>query len=668
MPRSTGSLLEKTCSITLSSSIGALQEIRLTLIADVRKQQTPSEAYIRCCIDGWPIVDTQTVHIRLGGRELAFRANCHPSLGWVNKDTVVVVGNNSGHEVNGVNDIPSKGFRAIGGLDGVVKQILATVKKPFTDADIYKRSGLKPPRGILLYGPPGTGKTLLARCLSEELPETYVKAVKATELTGNDADSRIHETFRISTYEAKNRGKTSLLIFIDEIDALCPSRESTSSESDRRAVAALLTEMDGFSEIQGFPTVILAATNRPNSIDIALRRPGRFECEIEIPPPDAEGRIKILRIMSHNTFARVWRPADVELHEISSFTHGFVGADLLSLLNKAAFHSIDCHKDWITMDDIRFALNHVTPSALRELSISVPKTKWSDIGGYDDVKSHLIEAVIWPISHAKAFKTMRVDAPKGVLLYGPPGCSKTMMARAAATESSMNFIAVKGPEVFSKWVGESEQAIRSIFQKARQASPCIIFFDEIDALGTQRDSSGDGGVGSRVLTQLLTEMDGLSIHKQVIIIAATNRPYSLDPALLRPGRFDRLVYVGLPDSGARASIWANTLRMIPNNLQQWDEHYISQLSDISDGYSGAEIVMIVKEAAINCIKRSIGSTGDDNIVGLTTELEKMSLSPRGGLTLEHEDIARVITNMLPRTDKALLRKLQDFEKQSNSIP
>lgn len=666
VPRYMFDHLGRDCAISFPLSLATIEELRLTPIAGKHMNRIPSVDYVRSYLFGQPLMDGQPVIISVGGEEISLNASCRPSLGWISKETLVTLTNNSSDAPSEVGQSLKLGFKGIGGLDSVVELILATVKKPLVDGEVYNKFGIEPPRGILLYGPPGTGKTLLAKCLSEELPGTYVKAVKATELTGNDADAKVHELFRSSTYEAKKYGKKSLLIFIDEVDALCPSRETASSDSERRAVAAVLTEMDGFSAKDHFPTVILGATNRPNSLDIALRRPGRFEREIEIPPPQKEGRVQILKIFAENQFPKIWKPSQEDLQEIASFTHGFVGADLLSLIKQAAFRSIESKRDMVTMVEIKYALNHVTPSALRELSISVPKTKWSHIGGYDDVKAHLIEAVIWPIKHEREFATMHVDPPKGVLLYGPPGCSKTMMARAAATESSMNFIAVKGPEVFSKWVGESEQAIRTIFQKARQASPCIVFFDEIDALGTQRDSSGDAGVGSRVLTQLLTEMDGLTIQKQIVVIAATNRPYTLDAALLRPGRFDRLVYVGLPDSEARKSIWNNTLSGVPHALYQWDEDYIAKLAAVSERYTGAEIVMIIKEAAINAIKRTVSATVPRIHDDLAAQLDQLSIEPLEELLLQYQDIQNVLVHMPPRTDIGLLKKLEDFRSHMNS--
>ena len=298
------------------------------------------------------------------------------------------------------------------------------------------------------------------------------------------------------------------------------------------------------------------------------------------------------------------------------------------------------------------------PSALRELAVTVPKTHWNDIGGYHDVKAQLIEAVIWPLEHADKFKTLGVEPPRGVLLYGPPGCSKTMMARAVATESSMNFIAVKGPEIFSKWVGQSEQAIRDIFRKARQASPCVIFFDEIDAIATQRES-GDSGVTSRVLTSILTEMDGVSSLKQVVVIAATNRPQVIDPALVRPGRLDRLVYVGLPDSSARRSILTSSLSRVPHRLNEKTPDYLDVLTQRTEGLTGAEIVMLVKESAIECMRRRLDA--DYQPSDITEELEKMSINPEF-IKLNWEHVEAALSRVRPRTDPALIESFKSFRQ------
>jgi transitional endoplasmic reticulum ATPase len=611
--------------------------------------------YIHKSITGLCITNGEPLQITIRGRPKLFRVYCSPDCGFVSANSKVSLLND-----DKLSQEPKKasGFKQIGGLESVIGELVATLKKPLIDFEKYNRFGLAPPKGILLYGPPGTGKTLLAKAISEELPTTFMRAVKATDLCGPDSDSKIHELFSTVKRKCSEVGRKSILIFIDEIDSLCPRRDVGVTESERRAVAALLTEMDGFdAKTQDYvPIAIIGATNRPNAIDIALRRPGRFEREIEIPPPDMMGRKDILRIFSLTRFSRIWAPTEQNLQELASLTHGFVGADLLSLLSQAGFKAVEMGLDRLAHEVLLDQLVHVKPSALRELAITVPKTNWTDIGGYDDVKSQLIEAVIWPTKYADDFTRLCVSPPKGVLLYGPPGCSKTMMARAVATESSMNFIAIKGPEIFSKWVGESEQAIRDIFRKARQASPCVVFFDEIDAIATQR-GSGDSGVSNRVLTQLLTEMDGVSSLKQVVVIAATNRPHVLDPALLRPGRLDRIVYVGLPDPGARYSIWSNNLSKLPHSIEEAD--FIQKLVEKTEGYSGAEIIMAIKEAAIMCIKESIQGECD-----LADHLNKLTIDSNQGHSVSWNQLERSLEQVKPRTDLNLLDLLIEFKNRT----
>lgn len=555
------------------------------------------------------------------------------------------------------------GFRQVGGLRDVIRLLISTVREPLLNKDLYVKYGITPPRGILLFGPPGTGKTLLVKALSEELAGTLVVSTNGTDLSGSDSFAKIHSLMETARQNCVESGYGSILIFIDEIDALCPSRERSVSESSRSSVAALLTEMDGLSaKTATTPLVVIGATNRPNSIDIALRRPGRFEREIEIAPPGKEDRKEILRVISKEKYSEIWNPSDADLEEIASRTHGFVGADLASLLSHSAFRALEVGEQQIRQTFVLEQLLRVRPSALRELAITIPKTTWNDIGGYQDVKDQLIEAVVWPLRYGDHFSRMGIEPPRGVLLYGPPGCSKTMMARAVATESSMNFIAVKGPELFSKWVGESEQAIRDLFRKARQASPCVIFFDEIDAIATQRDS-GDGGVGNRVLTQLLTEMDGVSAARKLVVIAATNRPHVLDPALIRPGRLDRLVYVGLPDHEARVNIWKNGLRKVPHDEYCGRASSIEKLANMTEFYSGAEIVTIIKEASILCIKENVVVCSPDDI---SDRLASLSISPHeepANLILLWTQLQKALGSIRPRTDPSSLSVFNGFKNR-----
>jgi AAA family ATPase len=623
-------------------------------------------SHIHGQIKGYIVNRHELLPISINGRVKYWKLKLDRDFGLVVSSTRISISDTPDRDsTTSKTEHSPSGFALVGGLGHVVAELITIVRLPLTESQRYKELGLVAPRGLLLFGPPGTGKTLLARALCDELPGTLFIQTKATDLCGPDSDAKIHKLFRDARIQRVDCGKSSIVIFIDEIDVLCPSREASVGETERRAVAALLTEMDGFDDkndsLLAAPIAIIGATNRPNAIDIALRRPGRFEREVEVRAPDSSGREEIFEIFSRTKFNKIWlSPSKADFRTLASVTQGFVGADILALISKAALRMVERGESTITLDSILAQVSNVHPSALREHSVSIPRTRWDNIGGYGDVKSQLIETVIWPIKHADQFRAMNVDPPKGVLLYGPPGCSKTMMARAVATESSMNFLAVKGPEIFSKWVGDSEQAIRDIFRIARQASPCIIFFDEIDALGSERGSD-DGGVSSRVLTQLLTEMDGVTSVKQVVVIAATNRPHVLDQALMRPGRLDRLVYVGLPDNDARRAIWQTTLDKIPNTLGSNVSTGIDELVRMTDGYSGAEIVMIAKEAAIECIKKRVNLSEDEDI---SDRLASMRLdATEEGLSLDISTIKSVMSRMRPRTDEALVAALKAFESR-----
>jgi len=424
-----------------------------------------------------------------------------------------------------------------------------------------------------------------------------------------ESEQRLREIFE----EAKKNAPS--IIFIDEIDAIAPKREEVTGEVEKRVVAQLLALMDGL-EARG-NVIVIAATNRPNALDPALRRPGRFDREIEIGVPDKQGRLEILQIHTRN----MPLAKDVDLNRLAEMTHGFVGADLAALCREAAMKAlrrylpkIDLSQERIplevleqlevTMQDFLEAYKEITPSALREVYVEIPNVKWSDIGGLEQVKQELREAVEWPIKHPEAFKRMGIKPPKGILLYGPPGCGKTLLAKAVATESEANFISVKGPEIFSKWVGESEKAIREIFRKARQAAPCIVYFDEIDAIAPIRGLGfGDSVVTERVITQLLTEMDGIQSLENVVVLASTNRPDMLDPALLRPGRFDRLIYVPPPDYEARLEIF----KVHTRNMPLAEDVDLQQLARMTEGYSGSDIEAVCREAGMLALRENINA-------------------------------------------------------------
>ncbi|MEZ0346401.1 MAG: CDC48 family AAA ATPase, partial [Infirmifilum sp.] len=451
--------------------------------------------------------------------------------------------------------IPRITYDDIGDLEEAKQKIREMVELPLKHPELFKRLGIDPPKGILLYGPPGTGKTLLAKAVANET-DSYFIAINGPEIMSKfygESEQRLREIFE----EAKEHAPA--IIFIDELDAIAPKREEVTGEVEKRVVAQLLALMDGL-EARG-DVIVIGATNRPNALDPALRRPGRFDREIEIGIPDKRGRLEILKVHTRS----MPLAKNVDLDKLAEITHGYVGADIAALCREAAMKAlrrvlpkIDLEKEEIPievletieveMDDFLSAFREITPSALREIEVEVPTVRWSDIGGLEDVKQQLREAVEWPLKYPESFERLGIDPPKGILLYGPPGTGKTLLAKAVATESEANFVSIKGPEIFSKWVGESERAIREIFRKARQAAPSVIFIDEIDALAPMRGLvSTDSGVTERVVSQLLTEMDGLERLEGVVVIAATNRPDIIDPALLRPGRFDRLIYVPPPD-------------------------------------------------------------------------------------------------------------------------
>jgi len=500
-------------------------------------------------------------------------------------------------------------YEDIGGLDEAIRRIREMVELPLRHPEIFQRLGIDPPKGVLLHGPPGCGKTLLARAVANESDANFY-AINGPEIMSKfygESEARLRKTF-----EEAERNAPSI-IFIDEIDAIAPKRSEVTGEVERRVVAQLLALMDG---LKGRGNVIvIGATNRPEALDPALRRPGRFDREIEIGIPDRDGRLEILQIHTRG----MPLAEDVDLEKLADITHGYTGADLAALCREAAMKAlrrylpkIDLEEKRIpkeildqmvvTMDDFLASYREITPTAMREVYIETPNVHWDDIGGLEDVKQRLREAVEWPLKHPDAFKRMGITPPKGILLYGPPGCGKTLLARAVATESEANFISVRGPEIFSKWVGESEKAIREIFRKARMAAPSIVFFDEIDAIAPSRGLGyGDSRVTERVISQLLTEIDGLITLQNVVVIGATNRPDILDPALLRPGRFDRRIYVPPPDYEARLEI----LKIKTRNMPLAEDVNLEELAKRMEGYSGADIDSVCREAALNALRRDI---------------------------------------------------------------
>ena len=503
---------------------------------------------------------------------------------------------------------PSITYEDIGGIRNEVARVREMIELPLRHPELFKRLGVEAPKGVLLHGPPGTGKTLLAKAVANETNASFY-TIGGPEIMSKyygESEEKLRNIFEQAEKNAPS------IIFIDEIDSIAPKREEVSGEVERRIVAQLLSLMDGMSS-RG-KVVVIGATNRVNAVDPALRRPGRFDREIEIGVPDRDGRLEVLQIHTRG----MPLAKDVDLEKLADISHGFVGADLQALSKEAAMRALrrvlpqidlssesipseTLKKIIVTMQDFTDVIKEMEPSAMREVFVEVPNVKWDDIGGLPDIKEELQEAVEWPLKYQGLFTVVDAAPPKGILLYGPPGTGKTLMAKAAANESEANFISIKGPELLSKWVGESEKGVREIFRKARQASPCIVFFDEIDAIAPTRGLGSDSHVTERVISQLLTELDGLEVLSDVIVIAATNRPDIIDAALLRPGRFDRILYVPPPDKEARTQI----LKIHTSKKPLADDVKIDDLSGQTEGYTGADLAGLASAAVMLALREHI---------------------------------------------------------------
>ncbi|MFZ0404851.1 MAG: CDC48 family AAA ATPase [Nitrososphaeraceae archaeon] len=526
--------------------------------------------------------------------------------------------------------VPSISYEDIGGVRNEISRVREMIELPLRHPELFKRLGVEAPKGVLLYGPPGTGKTLLAKAVAHETNANFY-TIGGPEIMSKyygESEEKLRNIFKNAEEKAPS------IIFIDEIDSIAPKREEVTGEVERRIVAQLLSLMDGMST-RG-KVVVIGATNRINAIDPALRRPGRFDREIEIGVPDKEGRLEILQIHTRG----MPLDKDVDLEKIASMSHGFVGADLQSLAKEAAIRALrkvlpeidltaesipsdTLRKIIVTMDDFTNVLQEMEPSALREVFVEVPNVTWNDIGGLSDVKQELQEAVEWPLKYQSLFTHSDAVPPKGILLYGPPGTGKTLIAKAAAHESEANFISIKGPELLSKWVGESEKGVREVFRKARGAAPCIVFFDEIDAIAPTRGGAGsDSHVTERLISQLLTELDGLEILTNVVIIAATNRPDIIDPALLRPGRFDRLLYVPPPDKQSRVHV----LKIHTKKKPLANDVKIDVLADQTEGYTGADIAALASAAVMLALREHVAKYKDPKEAERTKEELKIHMN------------------------------------------
>ena len=574
----------------------------------------PSERdlnYIGSLLDGLPVQEGDRIRAALfGSRWADFKVGATTPKGVVliNPTTRLVIGN---PQQAAETASRSTSYEDIGGLRPQLQRIREMIELPLRYPEVFEQLGIDAPKGVLLHGPPGCGKTLIARAIAHETEANFY-SISGPEIIHKfygESEAHLRKIFE----EAARKGPS--IIFLDEIDAIAPRRETTVGEVEKRVVAQLLALMDGLSKRQQL--IVIAATNLPNLLDPALRRPGRFDREIAIPIPDRTGREEILSVHSRG----MPLSADVDMRHMAAITHGFVGADLEALCREAAMICLrrimpdidfalaripyeQLTKLEVGKEDFIDALREVEPSATREVFVEVPDVHWEDVGGLDQVKQRLIEAVEWPLQHAELFAEAGIRPPKGILLTGPPGCGKTMLAKAIANESQVNFISVKGPALLSKYIGESERGVRDMFRKAKQAAPCIIFFDEVDALVPARGSGGgDSHVADRVLSQFLTELDGVEELKGVLMLGATNRQDMLDPAILRPGRFDQIVEIPLPDEPGRRQIFEVHLRHKP--LAPGID--IGKLAAATEEFSGAEIQGVCVAAALSAVRRAVAA-------------------------------------------------------------
>ncbi|MFW9944553.1 MAG: CDC48 family AAA ATPase, partial [Candidatus Sifarchaeia archaeon] len=570
------------------------------------------EEFVKRKLLNCPVTTNDTVFIPILGRAIPFKVTSVKPAGTVvvQHSSMLAITEKPTGDVIGTAQVT---YEEIGGLADAIQRIREMVELPMKHPEIFKRLGIDPPRGLILHGPPGTGKTLLAKAVASESEANFVH-INGPEIMSKfygESEQKLRKIFE----EAEENAPS--IIFIDELDAIAPKREDVQGEVERRVVAQLLATMDGL-KARG-QVIVIGATNRVNALDPALRRPGRFDREIEIGVPDETGRLEVLHIHSRGMPLTSEGDTRVDLQSLARITHGFVGADLNALCREAAMKALRRYLPKINLEeeeippevldqlevnnnDFLGALREIQPSAVREVFIEVPNVKWTDVGGLDEVKQELIEVVDWPLKKQDSFRRVGITPPRGVLIWGPPGCGKTLLARAVATESEANFISVKGPELLSKWVGESEKAIREVFRKARTAAPAIIFFDEIDAIAPTRGrSGGDSHVTERVISQLLTEMDGLESMKDIIVLAATNRPDLIDRALLRTGRFDRFVYVRAPDTKSRKEIFDIYTDMMPLD----SDVSIGALVDQTEGYVGGDIEAVCREAGMRALREDL---------------------------------------------------------------
>ena len=574
------------------------QPAEKVIVAPLETIPPIDERYLADALESVPLTKGDNIMIPYFGGRLTFQV-----LGISPMTDAVIITQRTVFSISEKGDsirgVPQVTYEDIGGLKDEILKVREMIELPLRHPEIFEKLGVEAPKGVLLYGPPGTGKTLLAKAVANESNAHFI-SISGPEIMSKfygESEARLRDIFK----EGKEKAPT--IIFIDEIDSIAPKREEVTGEVERRVVSQLLSLMDGL-EGRG-KVIVIAATNRQNAIDPALRRPGRFDREIEIKVPDRKGRLEVLQIHTRN----MPLTEDVDIEKLASTTHGYVGADIEGLCKEAAMKTLrrilpklnleeeklqpEVLADLeVTMVDFEKAFTDVTPSAMREVYLETPDVSWSDIGNLDKIKKELQEAIEWPLKFDTLNQKIGYKMPKGILLHGPSGTGKTLLAKAVAKESEANFISVRGPEVLSKWVGESERGVREIFRRARQASPCIIFFDEIDALVPARGGGGDSMVTERIVSQLLTELDGIQALKGVIVMAATNRLDIVDPSIIRPGRIDKLLYIPLPDKKAREEILSIHTKDIPLS----SEVKLEKIAELSDGFSGADLGAIINTA------------------------------------------------------------------------
>ena len=607
------------------------------------------ERYLADALESVPLIKGDNVMVPYFGGRLTFQViGVTPAA-----DAVLVTQKTTFHiaeKGETLRGVPQVTYEDIGGIRDEIKKVREMIELPLRHPEIFEKLGIEAPKGVLLYGPPGTGKTLLAKAVANESNAHFISISGPEIMTKfyGESEARLREIFK------EAREKAPSIIFVDEIDSIAPKREEVTGEVERRVVSQMLSLMDGL-EARG-KVIVISATNRPNAIDPALRRPGRFDREIEIKVPDKKGRQEILQIHTRNMpLADEEQPLPVKIEKIASVSHGYVGADLEYLCKEAAMKCLrrllpelnleeekippeTLDKLIVNADDFKKALVEVTPSGMREVFIENPDVSWDKVGGLAEVKKELMEAVEWPMKFPGLYDNLGHKMPRGILLHGPSGTGKTLMAKAVATQSEANFVSVRGPELLSKWVGESERGIREIFKRARQSAPCVIFFDEIDSIAPIRGAGGETAVTERVVSQLLTELDGMENMHGVVVLAATNRADMIDPALLRPGRFDKIIQIPLPDKESRKSVIEIHSKDIPL-AEGADKVDFDKISDLTDGLSSADVASIANTAVSLVVHEHLdNAVPDDNLSDeekkkIVDEIEKKAADAR--VTMKH---------------------------------